>query len=123
MLRFILAALTTAMLIAAVVIVGFDRGWIEEKPTFFVPTLILVTFVTIVIYTYLYRLKNPDSFTQFYLLLMVVKVFAFLAYNIAIVLNNRADAAPNVIFFLLTYFIFTGLEIGFLYLHVSTRKD
>lgn len=123
MIKFILASLLVSGTIAAGVIYGVDAGWIEKQPSHYIQTLVLVAFVTIVIYGYLYRLKSPDSFTQFYLLLMVVKVFAFLAYNIVIVLESRENAAYNVIFFLITYFLFTGLEIAFLYFHVSSRKD
>jgi len=123
LIKFILASVLVSGAIAAGVIYGVDSGWIEKQPSHYIQTLVLVAFVTIVIYGYLYRLKSPDSFTQFYLLLMVVKVFAFLAYNIVIVLESRENAAYNVIFFLITYFLFTGLEIAFLYFHVSSRKE
>ncbi|HYG03968.1 MAG TPA: hypothetical protein VD927_16095 [Chryseosolibacter sp.] len=123
MIKFILAALLVSLVIAAGVVYGVEYGVIDKQPSFYVPTLVLVAFVTIVIYGYLYRLKSPDAFTQFYLLLMVVKVFAFLAYNIVIVLKSKENAAYNVIFFLITYFLFTGLEIAFLYFHVSSRRD
>ena len=123
MIKFILASALVSAIIAACVLYGVEYGLLDKVPSFFVPTLILVAFVTVVIYGYLSRLKSPDSFTQFYLLLMVVKVFAFLAYNIIIVLKSRENAAYNVIFFLITYFLFTGLEIAFLYFHVSSRKE
>ena len=123
MIKFVVAALLVSFIIAAGVVYGVEYGVIEKQPSYYIQTLVLVAFVTTVIYGYLYRLKSPDAFTQFYLLLMVVKVFAFLAYNIAIVLESRENAAYNVIFFLITYFLFTGLEIAFLYFHVSSRKE
>jgi hypothetical protein len=56
---------------------------------------------------------------QLYLLSMVVKLIAFLAYNLVMVLDDRKGAMANVLYFLLVYFIFTAVEIAFLYKRIS----
>lgn len=123
MIRFLIATLATAGFIAWLVPYLYEGGWLETLPTFYLHTLILVVFATVAIFTYLYRLKNPGSFTQFYLLLMVLKIVAFLAYNLVMVMKSKEYAAVNVVFFLIVYFIFTGLEIAFLYFHVSAKSE
>jgi hypothetical protein len=95
-------------------------GLISRQPSFLFPTLILLVFSTAVIYRYLYYLKKPEFFIQLYLLLMVVKIIAYLGYNVLMVLKDRQGAAVNVIFFMVGYFIFTTVEIFFLYRHVNT---
>jgi hypothetical protein len=102
---------------------GLSRGWILQKPSFLYATIFLLTFVTGVIYRYLYKLRTPEFFVQLYLLLMVVKLMAFLGYNVFMVLKDKPGAAANVIFFLIGYFIFTTLEIVFLYQHITTKRN
>jgi hypothetical protein len=93
---------------------GVHFGWID-LPTFLYPTLLLLLISTIIIFRYLHRVKEPAQFTQLYLLLMVVKLIAYLGYNILMVLDDRKGAAANVLFFLLLYFMFTAIEVAFLY--------
>ena len=47
------------------------------------------------------------------------RFIAYLAYNLVVVLEDRVGAFANVIYFLLVYFLFTAIEIGFLYRKVS----
>ena len=46
---------------------------------------------------------------------MAVKLLAYGAYMLGMILQDKAGAAANVVFFMVVYFVFTALEIGFLY--------
>ena len=101
---------------------AFHQGWITSLPSFFYETTALVVFMTSVIFVYLYKSENASFFVQLYLLSMVVKLVAFFAYNIIMILDDRPGAVMNVLYFLLNYFVFTILEIGFLYRKISPGK-
>jgi hypothetical protein len=91
------------------------------RPSFLFETTALVVFATAVIFLYLYRLKKPSFFVQLYLLSMAVKLIAFLAYNLIMILDDKKGAIANVLYFLLVYFIFTAVEIAFLYKRISGK--
>jgi hypothetical protein len=115
--------LLVAAFICALLKTGLNCGWIDREPSFFWPTLILLTLTTAIIFKYLYNLKNPSQFVMFYLLLMVVKIIAYLGYSLVIVLKDRAGATENIVFFMAVYLVFTALEVGFLFGHLQTRND
>jgi hypothetical protein len=102
--------------------VALQQGRIASLPSFFYETTAFIVFVTVVIFVYLYRSENPSFFVQLYLLSMVVKLLAFFAYNIFMVLDDRVGAVSNVSYFLLNYVLFTILEIAFLYRKISSGK-
>lgn len=121
MIRFVVTLTTVTLLIVGLAYLSLDQQWVSALPSFFYPTIILLAFSTVVIYRYLYRIKEPAQFTQFYLLLMVVKLAAYLGYNILMVLEDRKGAMANVVFFLILYFVFTIIEIAFLYRIVTAK--
>jgi hypothetical protein len=116
--RFLIVLLLTAAVIAAVVLFAVSAGYFD-RPSFFLKTLILLTFSTALIYGYLYKADRPAFFLQLYLLTMVVKLLAYCAYNLIMILSDKPAAVGNVIFFMVTYFVFTMLEIGFLYRKIA----
>lgn len=114
------------MAIATAVVAGFvwwgaGEGWFL-LPTFFLKTLIFLVFSTSVIFVYLYQANKPTFFLQLYLVTMVLKLLAYCAYNFIMILNDRASAVGNVVFFMVTYFLFTILEIAFLYHKISGQN-
>jgi hypothetical protein len=119
-LRFTLILTGVSLFIIAMTLMAVNFGWMS-LPSFFYPTLILLFFSTVVIYRYLCRVNEPSHFTQMFLLLMMVKLIAYLGYNILMVLEDRKGATANVLFFLILYFVFTGIEIVFLYRLVTAK--
>lgn len=103
--------------------VAVSFGWPGRVPSFALVTLLFLYFATAVIYGYLHRLRGSTSFIQFYLFLMVVKLVGYLGYNVVIVVKHKPGAMANVVFFLLVYFVFTVLEISFLYGAVNNEKQ
>jgi hypothetical protein len=117
--RFIISLLGVAAMIAGTVLFAVHKQWITQ-PTFFYQTLILVLFTTVVIFAYLYKVSKPTFFVQLYLLTMMIKIMAYGTYTYFMITEDVDSAFANVVFFLIAYFIFTVLEIGFLYRKIST---
>jgi len=119
--RFFLVLLLSAVAIWALSWLAHDLGWISMLPSFLYQTLIFLTFGTGIMYRYLYQIKKPETFVQLYLFMMVLKMIAFGGYAFIVVLKDRAGATSNIVFFLILYFIFTALEIAFLF--QKTKED
>lgn len=123
MIRFVITLLVAAIALASLTAITCKQLGSEELPSFFYQTLIFLVFATITIFAYLYKVDKPDFFVQLYLLTMAIKLLAFGAYNLFMILEDKSGAPANVIFFMLLYIVFTGLEITFLYRKITgTRR-
>jgi hypothetical protein len=120
-LRFLLSLTIAAVVLAFSTIAGVERGWFQ-LPSFFYETLIFLAFGTIVIFYYLHKAKSSGFFAQLYLLTMALKLLAYCVYNLIIILEDRGSAVQNVVFFMIVYFVFTVLEIMFLYGKIVGEK-
>jgi len=118
--RFFVALLIAALALAGLTILGAHLSWINSLPSFFYQIILFLLFATFVIFRYLYRLEKPDFFVRLYLLTMVVKFIAYGAFNLIVILEDRSGAPANVVFFMVVYFLFTALEIVFLYRKISS---
>ena len=99
---------------------AFDSlGWLAHLPSFLYETTFLVLVITLVIFAYLYHSKRPSFFVQLYLLSMAVKLIAYFAYTLIMILEDRPGAIMNVLYFLIIYILFTAIEITFLYKKIS----
>jgi hypothetical protein len=114
LIRFTLSLVISSLVICGLTIAFQNVGYIDTFPTYFWITLAFLNLSTIMIYFYLIR-ASSNTFVQGYLLTMVGKLFAYFAYNIVIILLDRGNAGINVGFFLITYLVFTVLELTFLY--------
>jgi hypothetical protein len=121
LIRFFVVLSCAAVVLLGASWVALDQQWIEALPSFYFQTLILLLFGTGLLYIYLFKFDRPDFFVQLYLLTMTVKLLAYGAYNFFMILEDKANAAANVVWFMLLYFVFTALEIGFLYQKISKR--
>ena len=119
MLPFIIVAFVLAVLSPSAVKFLHANGWIEAIPSFLYESAILMAFITTVIFVYLYRSRKTSHFTQLYLLSMVVKLITALVFIVAIVVIDRAGAVANAVYFMVLYFVFTAVEVGFLYPKIS----
>ena len=118
MIRFILSLLALSAAIYGITLLFHRSGVLESFPSSFWATVILLNISTIFIFFYLIR-SGENSFVQFYLLTMVVKLLAYCAYNILIILQDRENAGINVGFFLVAYLLFTTFEMAFLYRRID----
>jgi hypothetical protein len=122
MIRFFVALLVAAITIAGLTIVAKNLSWINTLPSFFYQTILFLLFATLVVFRYLYRIEKPDFFVQLYLLTMALKLLAYGAYNLIVILEDRRGAAQNVGFFMILYLLFTVLEVVFLYRKISRSE-
>lgn len=115
LLRFIIIALTATFLLGSITWIGSQQGmWI--LPTYWIEILFFVLFITLVIYYNLNKLrsKQPEAFTQFYLLSIVLKMIGGLALIFFIVWDDPSSASGNVTLFVVSYLSLTFLEVYFL---------
>ena len=122
MIRFIVALVILASLLIGAVFLLVDMEWLAKKPSFIYQSVIFLAFTTGIIYRYLYNLSKPSDFVQLYLMLMVIKLIAFLGYNVFMVMKDKGEAKYNVLFFLIAYFAFTFLEIVFLHRQINSKN-
>jgi hypothetical protein len=118
LIRFFLSLLASSLLLYGITFLLHSTQSIELFPSFFWQTLIFLNFSTLLIFYYVIR-SGSNSFVQLYLLTMVLKLFAYCAYNIVIILQDRENAGINVGFFMITYLLFTTLELVFLYKRIG----
>jgi hypothetical protein len=120
-LRFIIVLLLAAGIIWGFVVYGSELAFFQ-RPTFLLPILIFLTVSTFLVFFYLYTAEKPGFFVQLYLLTMVVKLLAYLVFCYVMISNDKPSAIGNVVIFMVTYFIFTALEIGFLFHKISGQN-
>lgn len=119
MIRFGIVLLATAASVACLMWFAHRQSWIENLPTFLAETLIFLVFCTLTIFVYLYKLSKPGLFVTLYLLSMAVKLVAYGAYNLLMIISDKEGAIANVVFFMAVYALCTGLEVAFLYQRIS----
>jgi hypothetical protein len=94
---------------------GAQEGW-WIMPTAVMEILVFVLFITVVIYYNLNKLRarQPEAFTQFYLLSIALKMVGGLTLIFLIVWDEPAAAMGNITLFIVSYLILTFLEVFFL---------
>ena len=115
MIRFIISVFTATLLLALLTWMGAYQGkWI--LPTYWKEILFFVLFITLVIYYNLNKLrsKQPEAFTQFYLLSIALKMVGGLTLIFFIVWDDPSSSTGNVTLFILSYLFLTFLEVFFL---------
>ena len=122
MIRFVVVLLVAAIVICGLTIAARNLSWIDALPSFFYQTILFLLFATSVVFRYLYRIEKPDFFVRLYLLTLALKIVAYGAYNLIVILEDRKGAAQNVAFFMIVYVLFTALEVVFLYRKISRSE-
>jgi hypothetical protein len=115
LLRFFISVLITTLVLALITWTGSQQGWWPLPPSW-KEILFFILFITLVIYHNLNKLKarQPEAFTQFYLLSIVLKMVGSLAFIFFIVWDDPTSAAQNVALFIIAYLMLTFLEVFFL---------
>ena len=88
-----------------------------EFPSYFYQTLVLLVVGTVIIYFYVLeaRREKPTYFVQVYMATLFAKIIGYGGYMLFVVWDDKSGASENVLFFMIGYFIFTAIEIIFLY--------
>ena len=115
MLRFLISvAIATAGLLSAVYL-GGQQHWLNATPSFATEIILFLGISTVVIFYFLIRHAQSTSFTQAYLLSMVLKMLTYAGFILVIIFSDKSGAMGNAVLFLVAYLLFTGLEVGFLF--------
>ena len=108
--------LIAVVVIGLFILLGYSQ-LATELPTFFYQTLALLIVGTTVIYFYLLDAhhEKPTFFVQIYMATLFAKIIGYGGYMLFVVWDDKSGAAENVQFFMIGYFVFTAIEIIFLY--------
>ena len=121
--RFILLAAGLAALLLGAVYTGASQRWFTY-PSFSKETIAFLCLSHIVLYVFLVRHldQRPEDFVKLYLGSTVIRILFFGLFVFVIIRLDRNSGSGNALVFLLSYFLYTGLEVGMLYGAVKNRK-
>lgn len=66
--------------------------------------------------------QRPEDFVKIYLGITVLRILFFGLFILAIIFIDQPGAHGNVLLFLISYFLFTTLEVSALFLKISAQK-
>lgn len=94
---------------------------IDPLPSFFYETMALLAVGTLGLYYYLVKIHRarPDFFIPFFVITLVLKMLAYAVYIFVVFKFDEQGAARNAVYFAILYFIFTGLEVLFVYRQIT----
>jgi hypothetical protein len=109
------------LVFAAGTILVVGHWGMDVLPGYFYQTLIFLFVSTAGLYHFLLRTKQqrPDFFVHFYLATTAIKLIAYGVFVFLMIRKQPEQAAANIAFFMIVYFLFTFIEIGFLYREVN----
>lgn len=113
MLKFFLTTCAIGAVLITSVYLGNNQGWMV-KPSCVWETVLFPALSTLLVFWFLTRFAN-NSFIQAYLASIVFKLLVNGGFILIIIFLDRSEAAANAVLFILSYFVFTALEIGFLF--------
>jgi hypothetical protein len=106
--------------VAALLVIGTKvlaiYGWIDGEPSFMWETVALLCISTIIIYFFLQKgnRRDPLEFVKSFLLSVVLKIVLGGIFIVILIKLDAPGANANALFFLISYFLFTGLEVTML---------
>lgn len=120
MLKFLAVVLGVSGFVLGLALLARQYHWVT-CPTYFYEILAFTSLTTLILFSFLHRVKQPGMFIQLYLLSMVVKLLGSGIFIFIVALKDKAGAASNAGFFLFSYILYTALEVGFLYRQKSSE--
>ena len=115
MFRFVVGLILLTSLIIGVLWLGATRLW-WEMPLLGVELILILAAFNWILFRYLQKIKQSSSanFNMFYLLSIALKLLGGLMVLGVIFWIDKAGAFAHAIIFLITYLLFTALEVVFL---------
>ena len=89
------------------------NAWLQAS--FLISILIFLFASTWLVFVFMNRKADPESFIKNYLLSIVLKLLAGGVFIAIIIFVDKAFANSNAILFMLGYLIFTAVEVIFLF--------
>ncbi len=123
MVRFSILNFLLAVALFGAVEAGVAQAWFY-RPTFAQEILIFLTVTHLVLYSVIIRQinKRPENFVMVYLGSTVLRILFFGIFIFTILWLDPPGGSQNALLFLISYFLFTGLEVLALYLAVRGQK-
>lgn len=116
MIRFILLTAALAGILLLAVFKGAQWNWIPLPGFRYIIVGYLFAVTASLGVFLLKRIKRPaENFVVAYLGTLVLRLFLFVGFVIVIVFLDRSGASANGAYFMVCYFLFTALEVGYLF--------
>jgi hypothetical protein len=117
LLKFTSTIFFTSLAFIVIPFIAQAQGWIQSAPSFSIEIVLVLALLTLVLFFNLQNIQkaNPQKFIQSYILSITLKMAVGCALILAIIFINQESSMSNALLFLSTYFIFTGIEIFFLW--------
>ncbi len=124
MLRFVIMTGLLSALITAIVLAGVNSGFFH-RPSFFREVVVFLGASTIGLYWFTtHRMgTSGQDFIKIYLGATVLRILFFGGFIFAIIQLDPSGAIGNTVLFLLSYFLFTILEVIVLFLQINSQKS
>jgi hypothetical protein len=105
------------LVLISLIFIWIGQWFFPVLPSYFYQTIALLFFGTVGVYFYLLDVKKNRSeyFIQMYIATQFAKILAYGSYMLFIVWDDSNRASDHVIIFMVTYFVFTAIEVIFLY--------
>ena len=121
--KFIFFFILLGLAIFGFVTVAQEIQWFS-RPSFSGTIIIFLGLTTIVLYRFTVRKLDyrPEDFVKIYLGTTVLRILFFGGFIFTLILLNPPEAHGNALLFLVSYFLFTALEVGVLFRQVNSKK-
>ena len=119
MTRFLISLTLLIAALVSAVYLGGQYQWFGTVPTFSLEIIFFLGISTAVIFYLLIRRSGTPAFTQAYLLSIVLKMLVSSAFILVVIFRDRSGAFENALLFIVSYFLFTALEVGFLFKRIN----
>lgn len=102
---------------------GVSQGWFP-RPTYSDEIILFLALAHLGLFGFVLRQLDarPEDFVKIYLGSTVLRIFFFGLFIFLVLRMDPVSGPSNALFFLVCYFLFTGLEVGALYPVVSKRN-
>jgi len=123
MLRFTVLIILFAAALFMAVQQGVSIGWFEH-PTFTNEIIAMLAISHLGLYAIITRQLDgrPEDFVKIYLGSTVLRILFFGLFIFVVIWLDRTSASRNAVLFLISYFLFTCLEVVALYIAVNGQK-
>lgn len=124
MIRFGGLTIALAASLTAAVLLGVKQSWFE-RPGYLEVIVFFVAIATLVIYGFTSRkvTEAPEDFIRIYMTATVIRILLFGAGVALMVYFDPDGATANALLFLVTYLLFTILEVAVLWREVNAKKS
>ena len=116
LLKFISTVIVLSLAFIFVPYLAVEQGWIEAVPSYLIEIIFTLALTTALLFYFLHKIQksNPQGFIQLYLFSIALKMIVGCVLILVIIFVDEPGAMMNALFFIVSYFTLTGIEIFFL---------